>query len=138
MQDSSSNTYPTVGSSDNSNILHIIALMDGSQDYIPGTVVSDAATAADTFFSGSFQQMLTNIQATLAKDVKSTSTLLDTYSSSATELDSSRDSVSGVDLNDEAMSLMQYQKSYSAACRLMTTLDEALDKLINDTGTAGR
>lgn len=82
--------------------------------------------------------MLTNIQATLAKDVKSTSTLLDTYSSSATELDSSRDSVSGVDLNDEAMSLMQYQKSYSAACRLMTTLDEALDKLINDTGTAGR
>lgn len=35
VQDSSSNTYPTVGSSDNSNILHIIALMDGSQDYIP-------------------------------------------------------------------------------------------------------
>lgn len=138
VQDSSSNTYPTVGSSDNSNILHIIALMDGSQDYTPGTVASDAATADDTFFSGSFQQMLTNIQATLAKDVKSTSTLLDTYSSSATELDSSRDSVSGVDLNDEAMSLMQYQKSYSAACRLMTTLDEALDKLINGTGTVGR
>ena len=50
----------------------------------------------------------------------------------------SRDSVSGVDLNDEAMNLMQYQKSYSAACRLMTTLDELLDKLINGTGIAGR
>ncbi len=33
---------------------------------------------------------------------------------------------------------MQYQKSYSAACRLMTTLDELLDKLINGTGIAGR
>lgn len=138
VQDSSSDEYPTVGSSDNSNIIHIIALMDDNQDYTPGEVVSDAATADDTFFSGSFQQMLTNIQATLAQDSKSTSTLLDNYSSSATELDSNRDSVSGVDLNDEAMSLMQYQKSYSAACRLMTTLDEALDKLINDTGTVGR
>ena len=47
---------------------------------------------------------------------------------------SSRDSVSGVDLNDEAMNLMQYSKSYNAACRLMTTLDSVLDKLINGTG----
>jgi flagellar hook-associated protein 1 FlgK len=31
------------------------------------------------------------------------------------------------------MNLMQYQRSYQAACRLMTTLDEVLDKLINGT-----
>ncbi len=43
-------------------------------------------------------------------------------------------SVSSVDLNDEAMNLMQYSKSYNAACRLMTTLDTMLDKLINGTG----
>ena len=36
------------------------------------------------------------------------------------------------------ISMMQYQKSYSAACRLMTTLDEVLDKLINGTGVTGR
>lgn len=124
------------GSSDNTNILHIIALMDASQSYAPGDVVDGASESP--FFHGSFQQMLTNIQATLAKDTKSTTMLLDNYSASATELNSSRDSVSGVDLNDEAMNLMQYQKSYSAACRLMTTLDEALDKLINGTGTVGR
>lgn len=28
----------------------------------------------------------------------------------------------GVDLNDEATSLMTYQKAYTAACRLMTVL----------------
>jgi len=38
-----------------------------------------------------------------------------------------------VDLNDEAMNLMQYQKAYSAACRLMTTIDEALERLVNNT-----
>ena len=42
-----------------------------------------------------------------------------------------RDSVSGVDLNDEATNLMVYQKAYTAVCRLMTVLEEALDSLIN-------
>ena len=29
--------------------------------------------------------------------------------------------------------MMQFQKSYSAACTLLTTLDSMLDKLINGT-----
>ena len=66
--------------------------------------------------------------------MKGTSTLLDNYYAASVTLDTSRDSVSGVDLNDEAMNLMQYSKSYNAACRLMTTLDSLLDKLINGTG----
>jgi flagellar hook-associated protein 1 FlgK len=84
-------------------------------------------------FTGTFQEMLTNMSAILGNDIRSTSVLLDNYNAAATELDTSRSSVSGVDLNDEAMNLMTYQKSYSAACRLMTTLDEVLDKLINGT-----
>jgi len=128
----------TVGSSDNRNILHILAQFDGKQDYKPGDMVTDAADGATKFFSGSFEEMFTNIEETLATDTKSTTTLLDNYSVSTTALDSDRDSVSGVDLNDEAMNMMQYQKSYSAACRLMTTLDEVLDKLINGTGVTGR
>ena len=40
------------------------------------------------------------------------------------------ESVSGVDLNDEASNLMVYQKAYTAACRLMTTLNDALDSLL--------
>lgn len=128
----------SVGSSDNRNILHIMAQFDGKQDYKAGDVVSDAINKDDTFFNGSFEEMFTNTEETLATDTKSTTTLLNNYSASATELDTSRDSVSGVDLNDEAMNMMQYQKSYSAACRLMTTLDEVLDKLINGTGVTGR
>ena len=38
-----------------------------------------------------------------------------------------------MDLNDEATSLMTYQKAYTAAGRLMTVLEEALDSLINGT-----
>ena len=36
-------------------------------------------------------------------------------------------------LNDEAIAMMQYNKSYGAACRYLTQLDEMIDKLINGT-----
>ena len=50
----------------------------------------------------------------------------------------SRDAISGVSLDEEGMNLLHYNQSYNAAARLMTTLDEALDKLINGTGVVGR
>lgn len=124
-----------VGTSDTENILHIISEIQGSHNYLPSTLEPNAIDGNVPFFKGSFQEMLTGgIQGTLAKDVRSTASHLDTYYANTTNLDVSRDSVSGVELNDEAMGLMQYQKSYSAACRLMTTLDQVLDKLINGTG----
>ena len=61
-------------------------------------------------------------------------TKLDNYYDAQVSLDTSRDSVSAVDFNDEAMNLMMYAKAYNAACRLMTTIDSVLDKLINNTG----
>ena len=96
------------------------------------------ANSDTVFFSGSLQGMLTYINNNLGGDKKTTMEVLDNYYSSAEELDLGRMSVSGVDLNDEAISMMQLQKSYSASCRLLTTLDEILDKLINGTGIAGR
>ena len=90
------------------------------------------------YFTGSFHEMLDYVNGLLGEDTKSTGDILDNYIAAAEELNLGRDSVSGVDLNDEAVNMMQYQKSYSASCRLLTTLDEILDKLINGTGIAGR
>jgi flagellar hook-associated protein 1 FlgK len=118
------------------NVDHFIALMDKKLSYAASEV--SEGSNSETMFTGTFQEWLTNMSEVLGSDYKETNTLLETYEGAATELDTSRDSVSSVDLNDEAMNLMQYQKSYSAACRLMTTIDEALDKLINGTGTVGR
>ena len=100
--------------------------------YYPQTLVGDAQS--EPLFTGTFEDMWTNINTILGNDQMITSTLLDNYYEKTVELDSSRASVSSVDFNDEAMNLMQYAKSYNAACRLMTTLDSVLDKLINGTG----
>lgn len=128
------NAMDKIPSTESSNIDHMIYLFEKKQDYKPGTVDPDAKGKDVTMFTGSFQEMWSNIGSVLGNDMKVTSTLLDAYYASSVSLDTSRDSVSSVDFNDEAMNLMQYSKSYSAACRLMTTIDSVLDKLINGTG----
>lgn len=54
------------------------------------------------------------------------------------QLDNQRQSVSGVNIDEEMTNMIRYQKGYNAAARVMTTMDEMLDKLINGTGTVGR
>ena len=69
---------------------------------------------------------------------KSTESILDNRVTVLANTADARDSVTGVNLDEEVMNLMRYQQSYSAAARLMTVMDEALDKLINNTGVVGR
>ncbi len=121
-----------VGSTDSSNIAHMIVLMNKKMDYNPSDLV--AGTNGDKMFNGSFNEMWVNMGSVLGNDMMLTNIQLKNHYSNAVDVDTSRSAVSGVDLNDEAMSLMQYSKSYNAACRLMTTLDSILDKLINGTG----
>lgn len=54
------------------------------------------------------------------------------------QVQSSRQSVSGVSLDEEMAELIKFQHAYSAAARFMTTFDQLLDKLINSTGVVGR
>ncbi|GGD92256.1 flagellar hook-associated protein FlgK [Paenibacillus nasutitermitis] len=54
------------------------------------------------------------------------------------QVENSRQSISGVSLDEEMSDLIKYQHAYTAAARFMTTYDEMLDKLINSTGTVGR
>ena len=49
----------------------------------------------------------------------------------------SRDAVSGVSTDEEGINMLVYQKWYNAAARMMTALDECLDKIINGMGRVG-
>ena len=56
----------------------------------------------------------------------------------AKSLDQQRESVGGVSLDEEAAKLVQTQRAYEAAARMMTTVDQMLDRLINGMGLVGR
>ena len=58
------------------------------------------------------------------------------YATSDALLDA-RDSVSGVSETEEGINMLTYQNWYNASARLMTALDDALDRLINNTGRVG-
>lgn len=51
-----------------------------------------------------------------------------------TQLESQRQQVGGVSLDEEATHLIQYQHAYQAAARVITVMDSMLDTLINHTG----
>lgn len=52
-------------------------------------------------------------------------------------VDSLKSSVSGVSLDEEAASMLQYQQAFNASSRVLTTIDSMLDTLINHTGLVG-
>jgi flagellar hook-associated protein 1 FlgK len=54
------------------------------------------------------------------------------------QVDSRRQSVGGVSLDEEMSNMIKFQQAYGAAARFMTTYDQILDKLINGTGMVGR
>lgn len=121
---------PNAASGDASNLAKFLALFDEKQEFNPKDVVADAE---GTSYNGTFEDMLLKIQSTLAKDQSATDSTLNNYIITADNIYVDREGVMGVDLNDEATSLMTYQKAYTAACRLLTVMEEALDSLINGT-----
>lgn len=113
----------------NDNILAMIKALSDAQSFSSG---------GKTFYKGSFYDCYANIENTLGINKHSSETLLENQISVLNQTANSRDGVSGVQLDEEGMNLLHYNQSYSAAARLMTTLDEALDTLINRTGVVGR
>jgi flagellar hook-associated protein 1 len=49
-----------------------------------------------------------------------------------------RQSVSGVSLDEEMTNMIQFQHAYNASARMITTIDEMLDRIINNMGIVGR
>ena len=89
-------------------------------------------------FKGTFFECYNNIQNTQALERQSTTSLLKNHQTVADQVADSRESVSGVNMDEEVMDLMRFSQSYNAASRLMTTMDELLERLITNTGVVGR
>lgn len=124
---------PASGASE--NIRHFEYLVTNQKfDFIPTTLDGYENASGAPMLNGTFFEMWNNIGTTRGGDQSKMEVNLNANYKNLLSVDTARDSVSSVDFNDEAMNLMMYSKSYNAACRLMTTIDSVLDKLINGTG----
>ena len=74
------------------------------------------------------------VLADVALNAQSANTLTDSYTSIAGTIDNQRLSVSGVDSDEEALSLVQFQHAYNLASQMISVLTEVYDRLILQTG----
>lgn len=54
------------------------------------------------------------------------------------QVDGAREAEAGVSIDEEMTNMIAFQRAYEAAARFLTTVDDALDTLINRTGLVGR
>jgi flagellar hook-associated protein 1 FlgK len=91
--------------------------------------LGNSATGADT----SYRTLI----GTLASDSQRASQQATVQQSVTDSVDGLAQSSSGVSIDEETTNLLTYQRAYQASSRVLTTVDETLDVLINHTGRAG-
>lgn len=94
----------------------------------PGPTGLDNATT-QTFYQSMIGQ--------LGVDGEQTNRL--TYNSTTIKMavENNRSSVSSVSLDEEMTNMITYQQAYNASARMITVVDETLDKIINGMGRVG-
>lgn len=111
------------------NIVDMIALFDKKFQFNAGS--------GEKLFLGSFQEVLGQVNNVLALDKSSSEKTFKNYLTVLNGIDDSRAGISSVSLDEEGVNLLRYQKSFNAAARLMTTLDEAISTIIHNMGRVG-
>lgn len=88
-------------------------------------------------FQGSVYEYISFVSNRLGQDIKYEVSRQETAESTVNGLLDARDDVSGVQMDEEGINMLNYQKWYNASSRMVTALDDLLDKLINGTGRVG-
>ncbi|MCL2019056.1 MAG: hypothetical protein FWG70_04780 [Oscillospiraceae bacterium] len=88
-------------------------------------------------FEGSAFDYIAFISNRLGQGISFIEEQLDTMVVTTNNLLDSRDAVMGVSNDEEGINMLIYQKWYNAAARMMTALDECLDRVINGMGRVG-
>lgn len=88
-------------------------------------------------FNGSMFGYISFVSNRLGQTIQYEQSRYDTAVITVDELLDTRDNISGVEMDEEGINMMNYTKWYNASSRMLTTLDDMLDRLINGTGRVG-
>ena len=86
----------------------------------------------------SINQYYNGMMSKLGADAENVDKTLKQQDDLMTQIEQWRQSTSGVDWNEELTNMLKFQTGYGACSRVLTSMDEMLDKLINGTGMVGR
>jgi flagellar hook-associated protein 1 FlgK len=72
-----------------------------------------------------------NVTAAVGAESAASSSALDSDKQAVAQMRTLRDEISGVSLDEQAVLLLQFQRSYAAAARVLTVLDQLTETTIN-------
>ena len=87
-----------------------------------------------SFRGCSASEFLQCVLSDVALNAQRANTFYQSFTDIAGTIDVQRMSISGVDEDEEAVSLVKYQHGYNLACQMIQTLSEMYDRLILETG----
>lgn len=125
-------------SSSGKNILYMVLQFSKERTFSTDGTNADGSPKGITLFTSSFSSFVSKVSTTLGLDIQTTNNQNETYLANLTNIDTQRKSISAVDLNEEGINLVMYNQSLTASSRFMTTMDEAMDTIINNMGIVGR
>ena len=85
-----------------------------------------------------FQNYYEGIIGGMAVDAQEAERLTTNSQTLRDSVDTRRQSVSAVSLDEEMTNMIQFQHAYNASARMITMQDEILDRIINGMGLSGR
>jgi flagellar hook-associated protein 1 FlgK len=108
---------------DGTNALAIARLIDAK-------VMNGGTANIDEYYQSGIAQ--------LGQDARQAVLMTENQDLLVQHLEEQQEQVSGVSLDEETANLLQYQHTYQAAARVMTTVDGMLETIINKMGLVGR
>ncbi len=129
------NSTSTTTNGGGDNIKRMIYALDNKMDFYRDP---EATPPSQVMFSGTTDEYMSGLIGELSLDIELNKNFSDTANTVQNNLYASREAMSGVNMDEEGINLMAFQKSYNAAARYFNVLDEAVDKIVNDMGLVGR
>ncbi len=123
----------------NKSLLTDPSLVSTTKDITNGTEANDIvkkllALKEDKTLLGTPEGFFQTLVAEIGIDTNKANTFADSQANILASITNQRLSVSGVDVDEEAMNLVRYQNAYNLSAKVITVMDEIYDKLINYMG----
>lgn len=123
---------------DNRNLLKLIALRDNGEFFKYSNGDEIIGTDGNPLPKGTPDDFLKSIISNLAVDSMQGQRMYDTQNLILKNIESKRDSISGVSYDEEMADMVRFQHTYVASARMITTMDTIMDVTINRLGLVGR
>ena len=119
---------PDKNSSDNSYFLDMISKLTDDKHVMYNGVER---------YEGTLQDFISDYAGKIGSDVSYTKSKYEACEKYSNELQDNRENITGVSESEETVAMLTHNRAFQAAAKMMTTMDELLDVIINQIGALG-